>query len=145
MMDAFLQDLRYALRSFRQNPGFAIAAVAILGLGIGANATIFSLVNAVLLRGPAGVPDPGQLVAAYTSDYSGPRFGGSSYPDFRDFRDQTKVFTGVLAYSFRPTSLSDGTHTERGVSSITTANYFSLLGVRPALGRIFVAAEDTPG
>src|SRR6185503_14617685 len=104
MMDAFLQDLRYALRSLRKNPGFAIAAVAILGLGIGANATIFSLVNAVLLRSPAGVENPGQLVAAYTSDFSGPRFGGSSYPDFQDFRDQTAAFSGALAYTFRPTS-----------------------------------------
>lgn len=144
-MESLIQDLRYAIRSLRKSPGFTIAAIAILGLGIGANATIFSLVNAILIRRPAGVQDPGGLVALYTSDFSGPRFGGSSYADFLDMRKQTDAFTGLLAYAFRPVSLSTGTSTERGVSEVTTANYFSLLGLRPALGRTFLAAEDTPG
>ena len=144
-MDTLLLDLKYSLRSLRRSPGFTLATIAILGLGIGANATIFSLVNAVLLRPPAGVENPGQLVAVYTSDFSGPRFGGSSYPDFLDFRDQTTAFSGVLAYNFNQVSFSDGTHSERGVGLTTTGNYFSLLGVRPALGRTFLTTEDTPG
>jgi len=144
-METLIQDLRYAVRSFAKNPGFTIAAVAILGLGIGANASIFSLVNAVLLRPPEGVADPGALVAIYTSDFSGPRFGGSSYADFLDFRKQADAFSGMAGYSFRPISLSTGSGAERSLSNVTTANYFSVLGVHPVLGRVFLPEEDTPG
>src|SRR4029453_2009053 len=129
-MDTLLLDLKYSLRSLRRSPGFTLATVAILGLGIGANAAIFSLVNAVLLRPPAGVQDPGRLVALYTSDFSGPRFGSSSYPDYREFRNRTEAFEGLAAHTLQPVSVSTGSRSERAIAVEATANYFAVLGVR---------------
>ena len=86
-MDALIHDLRYALRQLARTPGFAVAAILTLAFGIGANATIFSVVNAAILRPPAGVADPDRLVWLFTSDYSGPPFGTSSFPGLRGVPD----------------------------------------------------------
>ncbi|MDQ3518972.1 MAG: ABC transporter permease, partial [Gemmatimonadota bacterium] len=142
-----LQDLRYALRTLIKNPGFTAVAVITLGLGIGANTAIFSLINALLLRPPAHVSQPERLVALYTSDFSGPRFGTSSYPDFVDFRTQASdVLADVTAQTARPMSLSTGSENTRAFGQIVTGNYFRVLGTTPALGRGFLPDEDiTPG
>jgi len=81
-------------------------AVVSLALGIGANTTIFSLLNALLLR-PLPGRDPARLATVYTSDHSGPLYGGSSYPDYLDFRSQSHVFDGLAAYGVQPLVLSD--------------------------------------
>ncbi len=99
MLDEVMFDIRYALRTMRRNPGFTLAAVSTLGLGIGANATIFSLVSAVLLRPPAEVREPDRLVHVFTSDYSGPRYGASSFADYLDYRDGAGGSRGVRAHS----------------------------------------------
>src|SRR3954451_7335223 len=109
-MKGFLDDLRYAFRGLRKNRGFALAAVLSLALGIGANTTIFTLLNAVFLA-PLPVRQPSELMAVYTVDQNaGGGFGGLlavSNPNFRDYRDQNQVFTGMTSYTFPlPVSLA---------------------------------------
>ena len=89
-------DLRYGLRLMARNPGFTSVAVLSLVVGIGANTAVFSLIDSLLLR-PLPVERPRELVSIYTSDYSGPAFGASSYPDYLDFRNETRVFGGLAA------------------------------------------------
>src|SRR5262245_15155237 len=94
-----LNDFRYAVRQLTKNPGFTIAAVLTLALGVGANTAIFSLVDAILLRPLSGVEDPERLVAVYTSDFSSTRYGTSSYPDYVDYRNRNDFFSGLAAFS----------------------------------------------
>src|SRR5262245_53223926 len=144
-MDNLLQDVRYGLRMLVKNPALTVVATVSLSLGMGANTTIFSLINAALLR-PLPVEKPDELVMIYTSDFSGPLHGSSSYPDYLEIRDKTEVFSGVLASSAQPLSMSSGGETERVSGEIVTGNYFSLLGVKPVLGRNFLPEEDqAPG
>lgn len=130
-----LRDLRYGLSAMRRNPGFTLAAVLTLALGIGANTTIFSFVNALLLR-PLPVPDSSRLIALYTSDYSGPPHGTSSYPDYLEFRDNSQSFSGMAAYQMLPGDLSTAEATERVQGQLVTENYFAVLGVNALLGRM---------
>ena len=141
-MRTFWQDLRYAVRTLKANPTFVAVAILSLALGIGSNVGIFSIVNGLLLRPPGGVSEPERLVALYTSDYSGPLYGSSSYPDYLEFRNQTKAFDNLAVHTIRPVSLSDGGESERVLASIVTGNYFDMLGVRAGVGRTFKLAED---
>ena len=144
-MDTLLNDVRYALRRTLRSPGFTIAAALTLALGIGANTTIFTLVNAILLRPPASVTEPGRLVSLYTSDYSGPPYGTSSLPDYEDFRKQTDVFDGVMAFLPRSATVGAGDALEGVGLEVVSENYFGVLGVRPAHGRFFLPEEGRPG
>ena len=144
-MNTSWQDLRYGFRMLIRNPGFTAVAVIALALGIGANTTIFSLVNALLLR-PLPVERPEELAALYTSDFSSGPYGTSSYPDYVDFRDRNQVFSGLVAYTITPLNMNAGGLNERIFSEVVSGNYFSVLGVKPALGRGFLTEEDrTPG
>jgi predicted permease len=141
-MESTLLDLRLAARSLAKAPGFTLVAIVTLALGIGANTSIFSLVHAVLLRAPAHVERPDQLVSIYTSDFSGPQFGGSSYPDYRDFRDESPAMADALVLVPGTVNVAG----EDGVSEIlvtefVTGNYFEMLGVQPGLGRAFTDEE----
>ncbi len=131
-----LSDLRFALRRLRLAPGFAALAVAMLGLGIGATTTVFTLINTVLLRPPQGVREPARTVTVYTSDYSGPSFGYTSYPDLLDFRAGTAGVIDLAAHSLQRLSASTGSENFRAVGELVTGNYFAVLGVEPALGRL---------
>jgi macrolide transport system ATP-binding/permease protein len=145
-MQTLIQDLRYGARMLWKQPGFTLIVALTLSLGIGANGVIFSLVNALLLR-PLPVEKPEQLAGVYTSDFSSGDLGGTSYPDYVDFRDRNRVFEGLAAYlPPEPLSLNiDGTN-ERMFCEIVSGNYFSTLGVKPSLGRGFLPEEDrTPG
>ena len=144
-METLLQDIRYGFRVLRKSPGFAFVAVLSLGLGIGANTTIFTLVNAVLLR-PVPVRDIERLTAVFTTDVKnqGDQFAFMpvSHPNFEDFRDQNDVFEGMAAAGGVGVSLSGSGEPEQLFGFLVTGNYFSLLGVPMQLGRGFLPVED---
>jgi len=147
-MPSFAQDIRYTFRQLRRSPAFALAAILTLALGIGANTAIFSAVNGLLLRPPAGVGDFGELVSIYTSDYSGPPYGSSSLPDVRDFAPATPMLSGITAYTVAPVVLGDPTGVtaaEMVLAEPVMANYFDVLRVPLAAGRSFVRGEGEPG
>jgi predicted permease len=136
-----LLDLRLAVRRLRLSPGFAALAATMLALGIGATTTVFTLINTVLLRPPAAVRAPEQLVAVYTSDYSGPRYGNTSHPDLEDFRAGAAGVLELAGHGMRPLSASTGAESFRTVGEMVTPNYFAVLGVEPAAGRLFGAGD----
>src|SRR5688500_12285484 len=144
-MDTLLQDIRYSARRLLRSPAFTIAAALTLAIGIGANTTIFTLINAILLRPPAAVAEPERLVSVYTSDYSGPSYGASSVPDFEEFRKLDDVFAGVMVFAPRAVSVGPDDQRERAGLVIVSDNYFQVLGLRPAFGRFFLAEEGRPG
>ena len=94
MVADFWQDLRYGARMLVKNSGFSLIAIIMLAAGIGANTAVFSVVNAVLLKPPVAQPD--ELVSLYTSDFSGPRYGASSFLDYVDLRDRADVLSGLV-------------------------------------------------
>ncbi|HEX5727659.1 MAG TPA: ABC transporter permease [Longimicrobiaceae bacterium] len=140
-MDTLFQDLRYTVRTLARAPGFALVAVLTLALGIGANTTVFSLVNAILLRPPAHVEAPERLVSVYTSDFSGPAFGASSYPDVVEFGRQANVFEGVAAFTVRPAGVGAVEDPEPALAQAVTGEFFGVMGVRPLRGRFFAPEE----
>jgi len=145
-MNGFLRDLSYGRRMLLKRPGLTLIAIVTLGLGIGANTAIFSLVNTVLLR-PLPVDRPEQLVALNSLSPTGEKNVPTlSYPNYRDFRDRNDVLSGLLCYRFAPISLSNNGVNERMWSYLASGNYFDVLGVKPALGRFFTQDDDkVPG
>lgn len=141
-----MQDLRYAIRLLLKSPGFTAVAVMSLAIGIGANSAIFTLVRAVFLK-PLPVEDLSRLVAVYTADSKNPGQFPSSYPNFLDYRDKNTVFSGMFASSGAAFSLSSGTgEAEQVFGEVVSGSYFDVLGVRPTMGRAFLAEEDqVPG
>src|SRR5829696_421932 len=138
-----LLDLRLALRRLRLSPAFSALAITMLALGIGATTTVFTLINTVFLRPPAHVRAPEQVVAVFTSDYSGPRYGNTSYRDLEDFRAGTAGVLELAGHGMRPLSASTGSESFRTLGEMVTRNYFEVLGVEPAAGRLF-GAEEAP-
>ena len=143
-MQTLIHDLRYGVRLIAKAPAFTIVAVLALALGICANTTIFSFINGLLLRPLSGVNEPERLVAVYTSDFSSGLYGGSSYPDFIDFRNQADTLEGLAAYEQTVMNLSsdDGAERLRGV--YVTGNFFDVLGVKASVGRALQNADDAP-
>jgi len=139
-------DFRYALRRLIRARGFTLAAALTIALGVGANSAIFSVVNAVLLRPPVAVAEPERLVGLYTSDFSGPPYGSSSFADLDDFGTQgADVFTGVMGYSPRPVTVGSDDNLERVAAEVVTHNYFQVLGTRMTLGRGFGPEQRVRG
>lgn len=146
-MHVLWQDLKYGLRMLARNRGFATVAILSLALGIGANTTIFTVVNAVLLN-PLPVRDSSRLVQLDTVD-SKTAVGaanttklGMSYPNYRDYHDQSTVFSGLSVFSFTNFTLSGQVKPKQLPGMIVSANYFDVLGVRPILGRTFYPEDD---
>jgi predicted permease len=140
----FAAPLRYAVRSLTKSPVFALVAILSLALGIGANTAVFTMLDHVLL-GHLPVEHPDELVQLKeVGDFYGSNSGMNalSYPIYEDFRDQNQVFTGVMCRYQTPVSASYGGRNERTMAEVVSGTYFSVLGVRPALGRLFTAAED---
>jgi len=144
-MDSLLQDLRFSARTLLKSPGFAVIAVLCVAIGIGANTTIFSVVNAILLR-PFPYADPDRLVAVHETQVKNEiDRGGLSYLDYQDLREQAGAFSAVAAYTSRSLTFSGSEEPERVQGVAISASLFPLLGIQPALGRNFHADEDRPG
>jgi putative ABC transport system permease protein len=142
-----VQDFRFAVRTLAKNPGFTSIAITALALGIGANAAVFTLTNGILFKGfPFDKSD--RILYLNTKDASRPanQWSGVSYPDFRDWREQTKSFEGLAAYTGERIAISDESGLpDNYIACQISANAFRLIGQRPAIGRDFDLREDTPG
>jgi putative ABC transport system permease protein len=149
-MHALFQDLKFGARLLVKSPGFTTIAALSLALGIGANTTIFTLVNAVLLN-PLPVDDPAQLVSVWTTDErntgNGLGFLQTSPMNLRDLRDKNAVFSGMAGHVGLPLNITGGTgNPEQIFGELVTGNFFTVLGARPLLGRGFLPDEDVvPG
>ena len=147
-LGTILRDLKYALRALRRSPSFTAIAVLTLALGIGANTAIFTLLDQVLLRLlPVKNPQELALLTMHGRHY-GNNWGGNaiSYPMYRDFQDHNEVFSGMFCRFPFVASLAAGAQPERVQIELVSATYFDVLGVKPALGRLFTLDEDrNPG
>jgi predicted permease len=136
-----IKDLRYGLRMLAKNSGFTAMALLALALGIGANSTVFSWINSTLLHPIPGVAHTGDMFSITRRETT----GGSlpfSYPDYADLRDRSHSFSGLTASDIRPMDLTGTGKPERVWTTLATANYFDVLGVRPILGRGFLPSEE---
>ena len=147
-LESLWQDLHYALRQLRRSPGFTIAAVLSLALGIGANTAIFTLLDQVVLR-VLPVRNPQELVQMHWDGASyGPNISGDalSFPLYRDLRDHNQVFSDVLCYHQMVFGVRYRDQSERVEGELVSGNYFDALGVKPAIGRILTPEDDrVPG
>lgn len=140
-METFWQDLRYSLRTLLKKPGFTFVVVTTLALGIGANATIFTWIKAVLLASLPGIEQPEKLVEIWGATRNNSALS-SSYVDYLDYRDQNKVLSGLIAHQVLPLNLGRSEKPERVWGAIVSGNYFDVLGVKPLIGRTFLPEED---
>jgi macrolide transport system ATP-binding/permease protein len=139
-MQPLWQDLRYGARMLIKQPGFTLIAVVTLALGIGANTTIFSLLDALWLKPLPGIADQAQLVRVGQT-HDGQGFSSVCYADYRDYRDQTTAFAGLAAESEQQFHLGTDKAAERIKGALVTGNYFDVLGVKAARGRLLQPAE----
>lgn len=149
-MNHSVQDIRYSLRQLRRSPGFMLTVVLTLALGIGANAAVFTLFDQALLR-MLPVERPKELVRfEWTGEFSGSAssFGGDehnyfSYPMYKDLRDKNQVFSGIIAADKTYVGVSWRNHAEDADAEVVSGNYFQMLGLKPAVGRLLVPQDDT--
>lgn len=138
------QDIRYSVRGLWNKPGFTIAAVTVLGLGIGANTAVFSLVNAFLLR-PVQITRPQEMAGLFSRDVKHPdNYRAFSYPNYIDIRDNNPAFSSLAAHTMAMIGVKDGDQTRRMFAGVVSSNFFSTLGASMALGRTFTAEEEKP-
>ncbi|HEY2822460.1 MAG TPA: ABC transporter permease [Candidatus Acidoferrum sp.] len=144
-MFAFVQDLRYALRNLIKNPGFTTVAVLTLALGIGANVATYSVVYGVLLK-PLPFPQPDQVVRVFDDqNASNEKDIGMSVPELRDLQERSNVFAEVSAVISLNTAVAGGDRVVRAESVVTSPDYFTLLGAKPELGRVYTQQDSVPG
>jgi len=144
-MRSFLQDLKFGFRLLRRQPGFTVAAVLVLTIGIGVNTAAFSLVNALLLKPRAGGVD-GELLGVYSRNVERPdEYRAFSWADYEQLRERKDLFESLTAHGFGLAGLKEGDHTRRVFVDIVTSNYFEAFGVAPQIGRGFTAEEERPG
>ena len=145
LLDSSMQDFRYGLRLLRRSPGFTTLAVLTIGLGIGANSAIFSVINGVV-RKPLAYPDADRLMFI-TSQFPTLNFNKfwMSPPEYFDYREHTRAFSRLGAYSTGAMNLSEGDRPERVNAAFVTASMFDVLGVRPLRGVAFTPEQDRPG
>ena len=145
-MNGLIQDIKHALRILTKSPAFAVIAILTLALGIGANTAIFSVVDSFLLR-PLPVKDPGQITVLARQQKSELLSQYLSYPEYQELRQQgSSAFSDMLAYRLGLDGLSVNGHADHILTSFVTGNYFTMLGVKPFLGRMILPSEGgTPG
>ena len=139
-MGRLLQDVRYGIRQLRRSPGFTVVAVLTLAVGIGASTTVFSWIDAVLLRPLPGVEKANELVA-FENFASNGNFLTTSYLDYRDYRDHLTSLAGLAATQIEPLTIGSEDHAQQVWGELVTGNYFAVLGVKPILGRVFSPDE----
>src|SRR6266699_2212083 len=140
-----VRDLRFAVRQLSKAPGFTIAAVTVLALGIGVNTAVFSLVNTLFFAPPA-YAKPHEMVQLFSQDKKDPKkFRGFSYPTYLDIREQNTVFSDAMSFNLALIGLGQKGDTRRAFAAIVSSNYFSVLGVPLTRGRAFLPEEETPG
>jgi len=139
-----MADLRYAFRLLRKNPAFTAVAVLVIMLGTGAVTTIFSVVDALLLRPAPSVGASEALVNVIRAEGDGRGFHVFSYPMYRDLRDRTRTLDGLAAYAGESFHIGLSPHGEREAvtGNLVSGNYFDVLRMKPQLGRFFLAEED---
>lgn len=141
-LDALMQDMHYTLRRLKNSRSFALAVVVSIGLGIGANATIFSMVSRFVLR-PAPVGDPARLLSLYTTEDHGVCCNAFSWPLYEDVRMQGKSFSGMAAvYELLPASIGGTSEPERAWGQATSASFFDVLRIPMTAGRGFLPDEE---
>ena len=141
VMQTILQDIKHAVRMLAKNPGLTIVGALTLALGIGANTAIFSMVNSFLFR-PLPVKDAQQITVLGFQQKQGSEQNNFSIADYRDIRNQTsEVFSGLIGYQFGMDGLSVNGKPDRIMSNYVSGNFFSTLGLRPAMGRLILPSE----
>ena len=144
-MSAFLQDLRFGTRLLFRHRGFTAVAALVLALGIGANTAVFSLINAMVLKPRAGVPDH-ELAGVYSRDRTqADTYRAFSYPNYADLRQRTDLFASLTGHNYSLVGLTEGETTKRIFADVITANYFDTFGVPVHRGRAFSSDEERPG
>src|SRR5580692_7501144 len=145
-IEELLQDVRFGLRVMGRNRGFSVVAIVTLAIGIGATATAFTWIDAVLLQPLSGVAEPNRLVTLETVTSNGD-WVPNSYPDFIDFRDKLKLFDGIAVSHISAFSVGKEDHAERVWGELVSENFFVVLGVKAELGRMFLPSQvgDVPG
>jgi predicted permease len=136
-IETLVQDVRFSLRVLRKSPGFTTVAVLTLALGIGANAVVFSVLNALILR-PLNVPQAESLYAIWRANIT----ASESYPDYLDLRDRNRSFDGLAGYNISPAGLDTGDNPSRVWVVEATGNYFDVLGIQPYLGHFFHGSDE---
>src|SRR5439155_16554473 len=149
VIDSLIRDVRHAIRLLLKSPGFSLTAIAILGLGIGANAAIFSVVNAVVLR-PLPFPDSSRIMRVWHTppreQFSGRATFSVSPANYLDWRAQNHVFEYMSIYARPRVNLTGGGGQPEALdAALVSADFFNVLGVPPMRGRTFTAGDDEPG
>lgn len=146
-MDHLRRDVSYACRSLARTPGFTLVAIATLAVGIGATTTVAGLMDALLWRAPEGVRDPASLVTVFADDVETPEteYGAFSYGQYVELRERQQVLTDLAAYWRFQVTLRSETGARHILLDFGSGNSFSLLGLQPALGRLYSEADDRPG
>ena len=137
-LESIWADVRFAVRQLRRSPGFTFAAVATLALAIGANAVVFGVMNALVLR-PLNVPDPRSL---YGIEHGPDKNPAESYPDYLDLRDRNRSFDSLALFGFVTVGLDTGNNPSQSMGYDVSGNYFDTLGIQPYLGRFFHNADE---
>src|SRR6266568_5039766 len=144
LVETTMQDLKYGMRLLKRSPGFAALAVLTIGLGIGANSAIFSVINGVV-RKPLAYPNSDRLmyVSSEFSQQHWDKFWVSP-PEYLDYKEHTRAFSDLAAYTTGAMNVSEGDSPERVHAAFVTANMFKVLGVRPERGQVFTDEQDRP-
>ncbi len=137
-VESLWADGKYALRQMRRSPGFAMTAMVTLALGVGANVVVFSVMNALILR-PLNVPQPQSLYLVEHKEHGSYM---QSYPDYVDYRDGNNSFSGLATFDTTSTAIRIGKTALKSYGYLTSGNYFDMLGIQPAVGRLLHASDE---